>query len=189
MLHVPRHGGGRRPLVDPAPSGSLLRQSSGSTNLNIMSAWRRTFSAHALKKFVDRGMHDARAVARACGRYEYVLTKKGRDFFPTYLALKKWGDDWLAEPEGPQVVFRDRSSGRPDRVSRPDVERAANRCNSRTSRSSRAPAPCLSTESVLGRSHRTRRSGRRAAIELFGNPRPSGIGGSGAAAILLQASN
>ena len=47
------------------------------------------------------------------GRYEYVLTKKGRDFFPTYLALKKWGDDWLAAPEGPQVVFRDRSSGRP----------------------------------------------------------------------------
>jgi hypothetical protein len=42
-----------------------------------------------------------------------VLTKKGRDFFPTYLALKKWGDDWLAEPEGPQVVFKDRISGRP----------------------------------------------------------------------------
>jgi hypothetical protein len=41
------------------------------------------------------------------------LTKKGRDFFPTYLALKKWGDDWLAEQAGPQVVFRDRSSGRP----------------------------------------------------------------------------
>jgi hypothetical protein len=40
------------------------------------------------------------------------LTKKGRDFFPTYLALKKWGDDWLAEPEGPQVVFKDRTSGR-----------------------------------------------------------------------------
>jgi hypothetical protein len=46
------------------------------------------------------------------GRYEYVLTEKGRDFFPTYLALKKWGDDWLAEPAGPQVVFNDRSSGR-----------------------------------------------------------------------------
>jgi len=42
------------------------------------------------------------------GRYEYVLTGKGRDFFPTYLALKKWGDDWLAEPAGPQVVFKDR---------------------------------------------------------------------------------
>ena len=46
------------------------------------------------------------------GRYEYVLTEKGRDFFPAYLALKKWGDDWLAEPAGPQVVFRDRASGR-----------------------------------------------------------------------------
>jgi HxlR-like helix-turn-helix len=46
------------------------------------------------------------------GRYEYVLTEKGRDFFPAYLALKKWGDDWLAEPEGPQVVFRDRAAGR-----------------------------------------------------------------------------
>jgi hypothetical protein len=40
------------------------------------------------------------------------LTRKGRDFFPTYLALKKWGDDWLAEPAGPQVVFKDRASGR-----------------------------------------------------------------------------
>ena len=45
-------------------------------------------------------------------RYEYVLTDKGRDFFPAYLALKKWGDDWLAEPEGPQVVFRERTAGR-----------------------------------------------------------------------------
>lgn len=45
------------------------------------------------------------------GRFEYVLTEKGRDFFPTYLALKKWGDDWLAEPAGPQVVFNDRYSG------------------------------------------------------------------------------
>jgi hypothetical protein len=47
------------------------------------------------------------------GRYEYILTGKRRDFFPTYLALKKWGDVWLAEPAGPQVVFNDRSSGRP----------------------------------------------------------------------------
>src|SRR5258708_40251708 len=50
------------------------------------------------------------------GRHEYVLPEKGRDFFPTYLALKKWGDDWLAEPEGPQGVFKDRSSGRPVEV-------------------------------------------------------------------------
>ena len=66
-----------------------------------------------LKKFVDLGMMTRVPLPEHSGRYEYVLTKKGRDFFPTYLALKKWGDDWLAEPEGPQVVFRDRVSGRP----------------------------------------------------------------------------
>lgn len=66
-----------------------------------------------LKKFVDLGMMARVPLPEHGGRYEYVLTEKGRDFFPTYLALKKWGDDWLAEPEGPQVVFRDRNSGRP----------------------------------------------------------------------------
>jgi DNA-binding HxlR family transcriptional regulator len=65
-----------------------------------------------LKKFVDLGMMTRMSLPEHRGRWEYVLTEKGRDFFPTYLALKKWGDDWLAEPEGPQVVFRDRNSGR-----------------------------------------------------------------------------
>jgi hypothetical protein len=45
-------------------------------------------------------------------RFEYVLTEKGREFFPAYLALKKWGDTWLAEPKGPQVVFIDKATGR-----------------------------------------------------------------------------
>src|SRR5258705_448327 len=66
-----------------------------------------------LKKFVDLGMMTRVPLPEHGGRYEYLLTKKGRDFFPTYLALKKWGDDLLAEPEGPQVVFKDRISGRP----------------------------------------------------------------------------
>jgi DNA-binding HxlR family transcriptional regulator len=65
-----------------------------------------------LKKFVDLGMMTRVPLPEHAGRYEYVLTEKGRDFFPTYLALKKWGDDWLAEPAGPQVVFKDRASGR-----------------------------------------------------------------------------
>src|SRR5580704_7748397 len=65
-----------------------------------------------LKKLVDAGIMTRVPLPEHSGRYEYVLTEKGRDFFPAYLALKKWGDDWLAEPTGPQVVFRDRSSGR-----------------------------------------------------------------------------
>src|ERR1044072_1488742 len=66
-----------------------------------------------LKKVVELGMMTRLPLPEHGGRYEYVLTEKGRDFFPTYLALKKWGGDWLAEPEGPQGVFRDRSRGRP----------------------------------------------------------------------------
>jgi len=66
-----------------------------------------------LKKFVDAGVMKRVPQPAHAGRYEYVLTEKGRDFFPAYLALKKWGDDWLAEPAGPQVVFRDRAAGRP----------------------------------------------------------------------------
>src|SRR5882757_1420843 len=69
--------------------------------------------SNRLKKFVDAGIMQRVPLPEHAGRYEYVLTDKGRSFFPAYLALKKWGDDWLAEPEGPQVVFRDRASGRP----------------------------------------------------------------------------
>ena len=64
-----------------------------------------------LKKLVDAGVMTRIALPEHARRYEYVLTEKGRDFFPAYLALKKWGDDWLAEPAGPQVVFRERGAG------------------------------------------------------------------------------
>src|SRR6266481_2082500 len=68
--------------------------------------------SNRLKKFVDAGIMTRVPLPKHSTRYEYVLTEQGRDFFPAYLALKKWGDDWLAEPEGPQVVFRERSAGR-----------------------------------------------------------------------------
>src|ERR1700722_15620297 len=111
MLDRPCHGGGRRPLVDPAASGSLLRHQAV-RRISILPRRGAEHSEHAPEE-VRRPRHDdARAVAGARRRFEYTLTQKGRDFFPTYLALKKWGDDWLAEPAGPQVVFRDRDSGR-----------------------------------------------------------------------------
>ena len=68
--------------------------------------------SNRLKKFVDAGIMTRVPLPEHSTRFEYVLTEQGRDFFPAYLALKKWGDDWLAEPEGPQVVFRERSAGR-----------------------------------------------------------------------------
>jgi DNA-binding HxlR family transcriptional regulator len=67
--------------------------------------------SNRLKKLVDAGVIKRVPLPEHAGRCNYVLTDKGRDFFPAYLAIKKWGDDWLAEPKGPQVVFRDRKAG------------------------------------------------------------------------------
>ncbi len=69
--------------------------------------------SNRLKRFVDAGIMKRVPLPEHSSRYDYVLTEKGCDFFPAYLALKKWGDDWLAEPGGPQVVFRERAGGRP----------------------------------------------------------------------------
>jgi DNA-binding HxlR family transcriptional regulator len=69
--------------------------------------------SNRLKRFIDADVMTRVPLPEHAGRFEYVLTKKGRDFFPAYLALKKWGDDWLAESAGPQVIFRERSAGRP----------------------------------------------------------------------------
>src|ERR1700758_1080376 len=68
--------------------------------------------SNRLKRLVDAGIMRRVLLPEHSTRYEYVLTEKGRDFFPAYLALKKWGDDWLADPEGPQVVFRERAAAR-----------------------------------------------------------------------------
>ncbi len=75
-----------------------------------------------LKKLVSAGIMRRVPLPEHSRRYEYILTEKGRDFFPAYLALKKWGDDWLADGAGPQVVFRERALGRP--IEHPEITRA-----------------------------------------------------------------
>jgi DNA-binding HxlR family transcriptional regulator len=81
--------------------------------------------SNRLKRLVDAGVLTRSPLPEHAGRYDYVLTEKGRDFFPAYLALKKWGDDWLAEAEGPQVVFRERGAGRA--VEYPELRAASGR--------------------------------------------------------------
>jgi DNA-binding HxlR family transcriptional regulator len=79
--------------------------------------------SHRLKKLVAAGVMKRVPLPEHPRRYDYVLTEMGRDFFATYLALKKWGDDWLAEPAGPQVVFTERAIGRP--IKHPELLTAA----------------------------------------------------------------
>ena len=39
-------------------------------------------------------------------RYDYVLTEKGRDLGGVLMAIKAWGDRWVAPEEGPPLLFR-----------------------------------------------------------------------------------
>ena len=45
-------------------------------------------------------------------RYEYVLTPKGRDFFPVIVALFTWGNKHLA-PKGESIMLASRADIRP----------------------------------------------------------------------------
>jgi len=49
-------------------------------------------------------------------RYEYRLTDKGFDLFPVLVAVREWGDRYLADPDGPPVVNIHRECGAPVRV-------------------------------------------------------------------------
>lgn len=42
---------------------------------------------------------------------EYRLTKKGIDLYPVLLALMRWGDAWMADPQGPPVTLVHRECG------------------------------------------------------------------------------
>jgi DNA-binding HxlR family transcriptional regulator len=45
-------------------------------------------------------------------RYEYVLTDKGRDFFPVLAAINRWGDTWLSGASGPPTVLHHKECGK-----------------------------------------------------------------------------
>ena len=46
-------------------------------------------------------------------RHEYRLTQAGRDLFPAVISLMRWGDTYLAGPEGPPIVLRHETCGNP----------------------------------------------------------------------------
>src|SRR3984885_7561789 len=90
MLHRPRHGRGRRSLVDPAASGSLLWHQAV-RRISILS-WRRAeHSQHAFKE-VRRSRHDdASAVAGAWRALRIYTDQKGPRFFPDLSGAQEVG--------------------------------------------------------------------------------------------------
>ena len=66
----------------------------------------RNVLTQRLKRLVEEGMLDRVRYQEKPDRYEYVLTDKGRDFYPVLAAMIAWGDQWLSGEEGPPIVLR-----------------------------------------------------------------------------------
>ena len=64
-----------------------------------------------LKWLVGCGVLERREYSARPPRYEYVLTSKGIDLFDMLMVMVRFGDRWLAGPEGPPVVYRHHTCG------------------------------------------------------------------------------
>jgi DNA-binding HxlR family transcriptional regulator len=68
--------------------------------------------ARRLKHLTQSGLFERRLYSDRPKRYDYVLTEKGRDFFPVIAAMLAWGNRHLA-PEGASLLLAERQTGRP----------------------------------------------------------------------------
>lgn len=64
-----------------------------------------------LKALEADGVIDRRAYQERPVRYEYRLTRKGRDLWPVITALRQWADRWGEWPHGPPVKVRHKACG------------------------------------------------------------------------------
>jgi DNA-binding HxlR family transcriptional regulator len=63
-----------------------------------------------LTRLVDQGVLERRLYQERPPRYEYRLTDKGLDLWPTLVALLQWGNRYAA-PDGPPVLLEHRDCG------------------------------------------------------------------------------
>jgi DNA-binding HxlR family transcriptional regulator len=70
-----------------------------------------TMLTQRLGDLVKDGLLERRRYCTRPPRYEYLLTERGRDFWPVLVALLEWGNLHFA-PEGASVVLVNRATGR-----------------------------------------------------------------------------
>ncbi len=78
-----------------------------------------------LQRLVDEGILERRRYSERPARYEYFLTEKGLDLWPTMIALMQWGDKHLPLPDGPPLVVVHKECG-----GKIDDRRICRRCGS-----------------------------------------------------------
>jgi DNA-binding HxlR family transcriptional regulator len=85
----------------------VRRYSEFARNLGIP---RPTLSAR-LRTLTDAGLLDRVVYATDPDRHEYRLTAAGRGLFPAIVTLMSWGDQYLADPNGPPIALRHTDCG------------------------------------------------------------------------------
>src|SRR3569832_2290276 len=104
-----------------------------------------------LTALVDAGMLERRLYCERPPRFEYVLTRRGRDFRPVVIALQAWGNKHFA-PEGLSVVLVDIATGVAAEPSL--VDRVTGRPITETShRNTAGPAAGVRVKRRLGGQH------------------------------------
>jgi DNA-binding HxlR family transcriptional regulator len=64
-----------------------------------------------LTRLLENGVLERRLYQERPPRYEYLLTEKGIDLWPTIVALMRWGDEHATRPGGPPVLLEHRDCG------------------------------------------------------------------------------
>jgi len=73
---------------------------------------RNVLSAR-LQRLVDEDILERRAYQQSPERYEYFLTEKGLELWPSLMALLGWGDRHSPTPQGPPLLIFHKECGGP----------------------------------------------------------------------------
>ena len=71
----------------------------------------RNILTDRLDTLVDAGVLARRPYDEARGRYDYLLTDKGRALWPVMTALRQWGDEWIVGAGNEPLVIEHRGCG------------------------------------------------------------------------------
>jgi DNA-binding HxlR family transcriptional regulator len=71
----------------------------------------RNVLANRLDTLVEAGVLERQPYDEARGRYDYVLTEKGRALWPVMVTLRQWGDEWITGAGNEPLLLEHRDRG------------------------------------------------------------------------------
>jgi DNA-binding HxlR family transcriptional regulator len=99
----------------------------------------RNVLADRLDTLVEGGVLEKQLYDEARGRYDYVLTDKGRALWPVFAALRQWGDEWILGDGNEPVLLEHRTCGHTVTVL-PTCSRCGEHLDARSVRAVAGPA-------------------------------------------------